>query len=560
MRNDDVAQRLQETADLLELTGGNPYRARAFSRAARSVNGLDEAVADRLRSGTLEEVDGIGEAMAEHVADILHGGSFEQRDELLSAVPPGLMDILRVKGLGTKRTRRLWRELDVTSLDELEAAAEADRITTLEGFGAKTQQNILDNVRQLRRYDAQWRLDEAWNATQSFLDDLRAIPAVERAEVTGPLRRHQPTVEAAAILVSTRAWGTVRDWLSSRLDEASAAEDGIVTGRLPDGMPLRIHRTSPDRFGTAWWRTTGAPDHCAAVEEIAGPPNDVAEEAALYDAAGLAYVDPALREGRGEVEAADDDRLPSLLTVADLSGCLHNHSTYSDGAHSIREMAEAARERGYSYFGLCDHSQSLQIAGGLSPDDVREQQAEVERLNEQFAGDDGDAFRIFHGIESDILKDGSLDYDAEVLASFDLIVASVHTGFSMTEAEATERLVRAVEHPHTSILGHPTGRLLLGREGYPVDHERVIGACAEHGVALELNANPHRLDLDWRWVRRATSEGVLISINPDAHAIQELDNTKWGVAVARKGGLTPEQCLNAKSLSDFRHWLDENST
>jgi DNA polymerase (family 10) len=371
MNNDDVAQRLQETADLLELTGGNQYRARAFSRAARSVTGLEETVADRLRAGTLVDVTGIGESMAEHVADILHGGSFKLRDELLSAVPPGVTDVLRVKGLGTKRTRRLWQELDVTSLDELEAAAESGRVTTLDGFGDKTQQKILDNVRQLRRYDAQWRLADAWPETQSFLDDLRAADGVERAEVTGALRRHQPTVEEPAVLVSTQAWTSVQEWLSSRLEDLATENGSVVTGRLPDGMPIRIHHTTPDRFGTAWWRTTGTPAHCAAVEELSGPLPHHPDEGSLYRTAGLAYVAPALRENRGEVEAAADDQLPSLLRTDDLEGCLHNHSTYSDGAHSLREMAEAARDRGYSYFGICDHSQSLQIADGLSPEEVR---------------------------------------------------------------------------------------------------------------------------------------------------------------------------------------------
>ncbi len=558
MSNDEIADVLQETADLLELTGGNPHRARAFSRAARSLSGLDDAVAKRLDEETLVDVQGIGDAMADHVADILHGGSFDLRDELLSAVPPGLMDVMQVKGLGTKRTRRLWTELDVTSLDELEQAAEEDRITILNGFGAKTQQNILENVRQLRRYNAQWRLAEAWAAARPFLQDLRAVDAVARAERTGPLRRRYETVEQAEVLASTSQPAAVRGWVTSRLDDASLGESGVA-GRLKEGVPLQVHLTSPDRFGTAWWRTTGAPEHCSAVEKVEGPPPDCTDEATLYRSAGLSYVPPALREGQGEVDAATEDALPSLLAPGDLDGCLHNHSTYSDGTHSLREMSEAARNRGFSYFGICDHSQSLRIADGLSPEEVREQRAEVDRLNEAFADEADAPFRVFHGIESDILGDGSLDYETAVLDLFDFVVASVHTGFSMTEEEATRRLVRAVEHPHTRILGHPTGRLLLRREGYPIDHARVIDACAEQGVALELNANPYRLDLDWRWVRRATDRGVLIAINPDAHAIQEIDNMKWGVAVGRKGWLTSDQCLNAKSLDAFTHWLDEGA-
>ena len=555
MSNDEVARILEETADLLELTGGNPHRARAFSRAARSLQDLDAPAADRLRNDTLVDVSGIGDGMADHIGDIVHGGSFALRDELLSAVPPGLLDVLQVNGLGTKRTRRLWTELDIASLDELEHAAETDRITTLDGFGDKTQQNILENVRQLRRYEARWRLADAWTATHSFLQSLRALDAVDRAVPTGALRRRIETMERADVLVSTGAAPSVADWLDTHLDDPTR-EDSIVTGRLDEGLPVAVHLASPDRFGTAWWRTTGSPEHRAAVAEHADSLTDQANEDGFYQAAGLSFVPPALREGQGEVQAAADDALPGLLTTEDLDGCLHNHSTYSDGAHTLREMALAARDRGYSYFGICDHSQSLRIADGLSPEEVRDQHGAVDRLNDDL--EDGETpFRIFHGIESDILRDGALDYEEEVLEAFDFVVGSVHTGFSMTEDEATERLVRAVEIPHTRILGHPTGRLLLGREGYPIDHERVIAACAAHNVALELNANPHRLDLDWRWVRHATNQGVLISINPDAHAISELDYVKWGVAVGRKGWLTPDQCLNAKSLDAFVQWLDD---
>ncbi|WP_103026350.1 helix-hairpin-helix domain-containing protein [Salinibacter altiplanensis] len=555
MRNDEVAQLLQETADLLELTGGNPHRARAFSRAARSLQDLDEPAAKRLSEETLVEASGIGDGMADHIGDIVHGGSFELRDELQSAVPPGLMDVLQVNGLGTKRTRRLWTELGIASLDELEQAAESDQIMSLDGFGAKTQQNILENVRQLRRYEAQWRLADAWGATRPFLEALRALDAVGRAVPTGALRRRAETMERADVLVSTANPTSVTKWLDGRLDDPSE-EDAVVTGRLNEGLPVAVHLASPDRFGTAWWRTTGASDHCAAVTERASSPGDHPDENALYHAVGLSFVPPALREGQGEVRAAADDELPTLLTTEDLDGCLHNHSTYSDGSHTLREMAVAARDRGYSYFGICDHSQSLQIADGLPPEEVRDQHEAVARLNDELA-DGAPPFRVFHGIESDILRDGSLDYERELLDAFDFVVGSVHTGFSMTEDEATERLVRAVEAPHTRILGHPTGRLLLGREGYPIDHERVIEACAEHDVALELNANPHRLDLDWRWVRHATDHGVLISVNPDAHAISELDYVTWGVAVGRKGWLTPDQCLNAKSLNAFEQWLED---
>jgi DNA polymerase (family 10) len=555
MTNKEIGSVLQQTADLIELTDGNPHRARAFSRAARSLEDLDEDVEDRVDAGTLTEIDGIGDAMAEHVTDVLTTGTFDLHDELLNAIPPGLLDVLRVKGLGTKRTRRLWTELNVTSLDDLEHAAETDRITQLDGFGAKTQSNILDNVRRLRAYDSRWRLADAWSSVNSVLGELRTFDAVERAERSGALRRHDETVERADILVATTDGEAVQEALNDHVSEPVHERDGQLATALADGLPLHIHTCSPFTFGTTWWRTTSSDAHRNAFTETYGPPGDHETEDALYAAADVPVIPPELREGRGELHAAARNDLPGLLSTEDLEGCLHNHSTYSDGADSLSTMAEATRDLGFSYFGICDHSQSLQIADGLSPDEVRKQHKEVQALNGTFSDD----FRVYHGIESDILRDGSLDYDEDLLSLFDFVVASVHTGFSMHKDEATERVVRAIRNPHTRILGHPTGRLLLVREGYPLDHERVIEACAEHGVVIELNANPYRLDLDWRWVRRATDQGVLISINPDAHATDELEYVRWGVAVARKGWLTPEQCLNAKPVTEFDAWLQNNS-
>ena len=561
MTNKALARILRETASLIELTGGNSFRARAFSRAARSLRGIDAPAADRVAEGTLTDVDGIGSGMADHITDILDTGSFDLRDDLLNAVPTGLLDVLRVKGLGTKKVRALWDELNITSLDELEAAARADAITSLRGFGTKTQDKILKNVRLLRTYDTQRRAADAHADLAPILDALADADGIERVCVTGALRRNLETVTDAHLLVAPSLPDRVADVLSTVLDadvtptDDTPTDAALLTER-PSGLPLVVHLTSADAFGTALWRTTGSAEHVAQFVEQAGDPEGVPTEAALFAAADLPVIPPELREGDGELEAATRDALPTLITVDDLCGSLHNHSTYSDGAHTLRAMADAARSRGLSYFGISDHSQSLKVASGLTPDEVRAQMDAIDALNDEYASDDGDPFRIFSGIESDVLGDGSLDYDDALLADFDFVVASVHTGMNMSEAEATERIVRAVENPYTRILGHPTGRLLLVREGYPLNHERIIDACAEHDVAIELNANPYRLDLDWRWVRPALDRGVLIAINPDAHATDELDNVQWGVRVARKGWLTPEQCLNAKSLDDFTAWVN----
>ena len=557
MTNKKIAGVLKETAALVHLTGGNAFRARAFESAARTIEKMDEPAEARLAEGTLTDVRGIGAGLAAQILELTERGSFELRDGLLAEIPPGLHDVLRVKGLGAAKVRRLWQELGITSLDELEEAAGAGRLASLSGFGAKTQANVLANVQRLKKYRQRRRYADALGEALPVLEQLRALPDVQRAELSGELRRSLETVGEVRLVAAATDVRAVREGLD--LEEADGRPgEAVLTGTLPDGLGLRVLVAAPERFGTAWWRDTGAEAHLEAFEQTSGTPDVQADEADVYALAGLSFVPPELREGAGELEAARDGRLPELITEADLRGVLHNHSTYSDGAHSIEEMAGAARQMGFAYFGLCDHSQSLGIANGLSPERVREQREEVQQLNAAYADshdDGGRPFKIFHGIESDILGDGALDYDDDTLALFDFVVASVHSGFGMTEREMTERVVRAVENPYTSILGHATGRLLLSREGYRLDHERVIAACAECGVALELNANPYRLDLDWRWVRRATERGVLISINPDAHATDQLGYVRWGVAVARKGWLTAAECLNAKPLAEFEEWL-----
>ncbi|MEZ4700840.1 MAG: helix-hairpin-helix domain-containing protein [Rhodothermales bacterium] len=555
MHNKTIGKYLKETSALIELTGGNPFRARAMANAARTVERLEEPAADMLAAGTLTLVKGIGAGLAAQIDELVQTGSFEARDELLGAIPPGVLDMMRIKGLGAKKVRAIWLQLEITSIAELEEACTIGRLADLDGFGEKTQENILENIRLLKQYSAHRRYADAAGQAASLIEALRG--AVERLEPAGAFRRKCETVEQVDLLVTGASPDRVAEACAPFVSAAktAAGPDGqtVIDGALPDGLRVVIHLTPPERFGTALFQLTGAEVHVAALTDRLGGLPEVAEEDELYTRAGLAPVPPELREGRGELEAAAG-RLPRLIEYQDLQGTLHNHSRYSDGAHSLEEMAEATRALGLSYFGICDHSQSLVIANGLAPERVAQQQDEIRRLNAGYAGR-GIPFKIFSGIESDILADGSLDYPEDVLASFDLIVASVHTRMNMNEADATARIVRAIENPYTTILGHPTGRLLLVREGYPLDYERILDACAEQGVAIELNANPYRLDLDWRWIKAATDRGVMISINPDAHTREGLADMRWGVEAARKGWLEPSQCLNALSLEAFSEWL-----
>ncbi|GAB5534756.1 MAG: helix-hairpin-helix domain-containing protein [Rubricoccaceae bacterium] len=551
MTNKSVARRLKLTADLIELTGGNPFRARAFASGARAVERLDVPLDQLVAEGLLTEVQGIGKGLAADIRELISTGELAITERLLQALPPGLPDVLRVHGLGVKKVKTLWNDAGVTSLDELEMAAASGRLAQLDGFGAKTVQNLLASVEELRAYQGQAHLRDAFREAivlRQALDN-----AGFRASLAGAVRRQCNVVDAVD-LVST---GTAHDVANALVDlglvVGSTTDEAVVTA-TPLGVPLTVWLADEATFGRTLFERTASEAHLAAFRDAYGEPAGTSEEDDVYRAVGLSPIPPPLREGTDELALAATSSLPELMTRRDLRGTVHNHTTWSDGAHTLRQMCEGARERGLSYFGVCDHSRSLKIAQGLTIDQLKAQRAEIDAVNTEY-GEQGIDFRVFAGSEVDILSDGSMDYPDDVLASLDLVVASVHTGFRMSVDEATARLVQAVSNPYVDILGHPTGRLLLRRKGYPIDAEAVLDACAEHDVAVELNANPWRLDLDWTFLRAATERGVLVSINPDAHAIDGLDDTRWGVASAQKGGLTAAQSLTSKSAHELADWL-----
>ena len=545
MTNKAVARQLALTADLIELTGGNPFRARAYASGARTVERLEAPVATLAASGELSGVKGIGKGLVADIEELLASGTLASTDALLQSLPPGLPEVMRVKGLGVKKVRTLWQDAGVTSLDQLEGAAVSGRLAELPGFGAKTVQNLLDAIEHLKAYRGKAHLRDAVGPALAVRERLRA--AGLRADLAGAVRRQCNVVDALDLV----AVGT-----PAQIAEAlggGRAEADRVEGAIPLGLPLTVFAATAQTYGRVLWERTGPREHVDAFTDAHGAPTDVDEEQEVYTAAGLHPIPAPLRDDPHWLTVAREP-LPTLVRTGDLRGTIHNHTTASDGAHTLREMCDAARERGLTYFGVCDHSRSLQIAHGLSLDEMEEQIARVDALNAAYA-DEGVDFRVFAGSEVDILSDGAMDYPDELLARLDLVVASVHTGFNMTEDEATARVVAAVSNPYVDVLGHPTGRLLLRREGYPLDHEAVLDACAEHGVAVEMNAHPFRLDLDWRFVRAATERGVPVSINPDAHATDGLDDTRWGVASAQKGGLTAADSLTSKSAADLEVWL-----
>lgn len=525
------------------LRGGNQYRGRAYIRAAASLRTLIEPLHSVIARGAVRDIPGVGEAIANVVTALHETGTHPLLETLRSDAPAGVLELLRVPGLAPDQVMALHRELGIASLDELEAAARSGQLAGSRTFGEAMQRKVLQGIAALGHAAGRRHIHAAAEILADAGQSLRRLmPAVEDVAAAGDLRRGCELVGELA-LVATR-----------RGKPATITAGGIA-----------VHLTNPRRRGIALLLATGSAAHLDKLREraaamgyalderglVRGETIISATEPAIYAALGLAYIEPELREGGTEIALASRDMLPALVTDQDIRGILHAHTTASDGADTLEDMAAAVRQRGYGYFGVSDHSQSAHYAGGLKPERIAAQHAAIDRLNEICPP----GFRILKGIESDIRPDGSLDYPDEILAGFDFVVASVHGRFRLDEAAQTARIVRAVANPYTTILGHMTGRQLLRRPGYEVDIDAVLAACAEHGVAVEINANPWRLDLDWRWHRRALELGCTMAIDPDAHSVSEIDMVRWGVAVARKGGVPQTRVLNCRDLSDMLEHL-----
>jgi DNA polymerase (family X) len=572
----DVAHVLEELAVLGELNGMDAFRTRAFRSAARYLEGTDVDLAELARAGRLTELKGVGPRIAGLIREIVETGGSALHDELREATPVGLHDLMRVPGLGTGRIRAIHQALGVDSLEALEAAAREGRLAKLPGLGARTEKKILEGITFVRASSGRRRYPAALQAALAFREWLRQFPGVSAAEVAGTLRRRIEVAEAVDLVAAAADPAAVVAAFEALngIAEALPPVGGRAAARLADGLRVHLRCVAPEAFAAALVVDTGSPGHVEALTARAArsglslEPDGLREagrllpvetEAELYERLGLAYVPPELREGSGEIEAAEGGGLPRLVEVGDLRGVFHCHTTYSDGRATLAEMAGAARGRGWSYLGLGDHSRGAAYAGGLPVERVLEQHAEVDAWNAAHGGSGPGRFRILKGIESEIRADGSLDYPDEVLARFDYVVGSVHSGFRMSEEEMTGRMLTAVRNPYLTILGHPTGRLLLGRKGYAVDVRRVIDEAAERGVVLEINASPNRLDLDWGSARYAMERGARIAVNPDAHSVAGLDDVVYGINVARKAWLEPSRVLNTWTLDEVEAYLAERS-
>jgi DNA polymerase (family 10) len=564
---------LEEIAAMLELKGSDPFKVRAYDAGARAVRGFSGDLSEAVRTRELLKVRGIGKSLFGNIETLVTTGSLPYYEELKSSFPPGLRDCLRIPGFGARKAKQLHAELGIDSLAALEKACREGRVAPVKGFGPKTQERILRGIEMLsttaglHRYSAvRWRADELVAA-------LRKTGLASRVEIAGSLRRRSEVVRDIDIVgVSIRPAELTRAFpdVAPGVVEVVAAGDTMVTLRLAEGIGADLRVVSEEEFPAALLDFTGSKEHNTALRALAkqkgwkldesgllgdrggGKAVPCASEEEIYQRLGLQFVPPELREGSGEIEAAARGEIPVLVEDADLRGLVHVHTTESDGRATLQEMLTATRDAGYEWVAITDHSPTAAYAGGLTPERVLRQRQEIDAIRGRYPG-----LRIFHGTEADILADGSIDYGDDFLRVFDVVVASVHSRFGLPRDEQTKRLIRAVENPRVSVLGHPTGRLLLTRKGIDADMEAVLAAARRSGCAVEINGSPHRLDLDWRLAASAAGRGIVYSIGPDAHSVRELENAQYAVGIARKGWVTPEATLNSKSADELAAWLEK---
>lgn len=573
-----VAAILDEIGTLLEIQGENPFRCNAYHNAARAIYQLETSLADVVAAGQLEEIPGIGSTMRDKITALVQAGQLPFYDELKNKFPPGLLQILRLPSMGPKKAKALYDQLGIDDLEKLKAACEDGRLAELKGFGAKTAQKILEGLAFLDQAGQRVRIDQAVPLALQLLEGLRSCKVIKRLEVCGSLRRRKETINDIDILASASDAAPVMDCfvklpgvvqVVARGDTKSSITVVAGAGRSQTLLQADIRVVSDEQFPFALHYFTGSKDHNIAMRaraqqrglklneyELAGDKLKVAckTEADIFKALDLDYIPPELRENTGEIAAAEKHVLPKLIETADIHGVFHCHTDWSDGGATLEEMAKAARNLGLQYLGIADHSQSLKLANGLTPERVHKQLEEIDALNQKLKG-----FRLFKGTECDILPDGRLDFDDDLLGSFDYVVASVHSHFNQPENEMTQRIVRAVSHPKVTMLGHATGRLLLRRDAYKVDLEAVFRAAAQHKTMIEINAHPQRLDIDWLQCKRAKALGVKIVINPDAHSTEEIGLFHYGVDVARRGWLQKEDVFNTQTLAEVREALSNDN-
>ena len=554
MENKTIARKLRLLSQLMELHEINPFKIKSIANAAFNVDKFNGKIASKSFE-ELEKIQGIGKSVAAKVIELVQTGTMVEMEELMSSTPPGVVEMMGIKGIGAKKVATIWREMNIETVGELFYACNENRLVEVKGFGLKTQEDIGKAIEFKMASTGKFLYSQVEPEADKISEKLKFTFTNILFEFAGEYRRLCEVVNELIVIVGSRdcemAYNTI---LESDLVNEMKPEGDHIVGVTANGLRVVIYVVEKRFFFKTLFEKTGSDEHIKVVLERGGGDADQPEsEELIYRKAGLQFIKPEMREGDTFIAKAAANNLPTLISYNDLRGTLHNHSTWSDGVNTIEEMVAYCRDQlNLQYLGLSDHSKSAFYAKGLSIERVLQQHEEIDHLNKKL-----DGFHVFKGIESDILNDGSLDYPDEILQRFDFVVASIHSNLKMSEDKATERLVKAIENPYTTILGHPTGRLLLSRNGYPIDYKKVIDACAANGVVIEVNSNPLRLDLDWRWHQYALDKGVWLSINPDAHRNEGFLDMHYGIIVARKGGLYKERCLNALSLEEITKFFKD---
>ncbi|MBC7450813.1 MAG: DNA polymerase/3'-5' exonuclease PolX [Cytophagales bacterium] len=560
MTNQELAELLALTASLMELHDENPFKVRSIQSAGFNIEKI-EITLSGLSLAELEKQEGIGKGIAAKIIEITTTGKLAELERLISSTPEGVVELLNIKGIGPKKVKTLWKELAITNKDELLEACKTNTVAKLKGFGEKTQENIIQVLHFVMKQSDKRLYGDVEELAFNLEAKLRKeLSLASSLSLSGDVRRMMETIDSISFIASGKDLAALLKQIAQQEYLISnPAESGLYTWRGKESLqqiPIEITVCSEEQFGSVLFRHSSGKAHLQSKNSEgntflhAATFKNFSTEELLYQSFNLPFIPSEIREGQKELSLALENKLDQLITDKDLRGSFHNHSTYSDGAHTLEEMARYCKELGYDYFGISDHSKSAFYANGLDETRIANQQKEIEKLNSELG-----SFKIFKGVESDILNDGSLDYADDVLNTFDFIVASIHSNLKMNQEKATQRLITAIENPYTTMLGHPTGRLLLKREGYPIDHIKVIDACAANNVIIEINAHPWRLDMDWRYISYALDKGCIISINPDAHEKKGFLDMHFGVCVARKAGLCKEQTFNAWPLAQVEAWL-----
>ncbi|MFZ4797960.1 MAG: PHP domain-containing protein [Bacteroidia bacterium] len=552
MTNSDIADLFKLFADLSELHSGNPFKIKQFTNAFFRIDKMLIPL-ENLSIPELEKIEGIGKGIAAKIDEINKTESFAELNDLLASTPEGVLMMMKIKGIGPKKIAIIWKELEIDEIGELLYACKENRLAQAKGFGLKTQQSVINQIEFMYASANKFRYAKVEQNAFDLVKKLQSIKMIQNVSLCGAIRRKMEVIDAIEILVASNDMNEIENILiDSNLFTETEKDETIFKAKY-EQIPVIISTCKNEDFVWQLFEKTANEKHLELLD-LKAINKQANNEEEIYRSIQLPYIFPEMREGTNEVELVKQNNLPTLIEYTDLKGALHNHSTWSDGLNTIAEMAKACEKLGYNYFGIADHSKAAFYAKGLTEEQIINQHTEIDKLNKSNPN-----FTIFKGIECDILYNGQMDYANDVLASFDYVVASVHSILKMNEEKAMSRLISAIENPYTTILGHPTGRLLLLREGYPINHKKIIDACAANKVAIEINANPYRLDLDWRYIDYALNKGVMLCINPDAHNLEGLKDMYFGLQIARKGGLSKENCLNAFTTENLKKYFNQKN-